>query len=126
MVDRQTIGINVPQEWVEEADDSDVSRSEWFRRLVRAGRRQWGYDHVEEPDEPGMNLDEPSSDNDSIDDLEAAILRNLSTSEGVDQEELAELLLDDLQEQMETALQSLKDDGKVDIDLTKGGWVKTE
>lgn len=126
MTDRQTIGINVPTDWVEEADDSDVSRSEWFRRLVRAGRRQWGYDHIEEPDEPEMNLEEPSSDDNSIDDLEAAILRNLSTTDGVDQEELTQLLLDDLQEQMETTLQSLKDDGKVDIDLTKGGWVKVE
>ena len=126
-MEQRKIGPYIPTEWVEEAAQSEVSNAEWYRRMIRAGRRQWGYDHIEEPEEPGLQFDEPGQASDHpAGDLRESILRNLSTTDGVDQEELAELLLDDLQDQMEVALQDLKDDGKVDIDLNKGGWIKTE
>lgn len=119
----------VPKHWEDDAEEIDVSLPEYVRRMARAGRRQWGFVHTEEPDTPQLNVDESMAESTtdasgSAVDLQDAILRVLSTTDGLDEAELTELVLDDLQSQIEQELQELKDADEVDYHLDKGGWVK--
>lgn len=121
-----TTSPRVPEEWRDDAEEMGISLSEYMRRMVRAGRRQWGYEHEEEPDQPTVRLDDeardPSDDINAI--LQDTIVRNLSTMNGISEEELIEILIDDLEKQIETHLQELMDDEVVEYSPIKGGWVK--
>lgn len=124
-MDRKQFTVRFPQEWKEEADEMDVSTAEYIRRMVRSGRRQWGHDHIEEPEQGGLRHKKPESTKVEKA-LQAALLRNLSTDNGVQEDELAELLFDDLLNDLKEQLQELKDSGKATYNPGDGGWVKTK
>lgn len=128
MTEFRLVHPKVPKHWEEEAEEMDISLPEYVRRMARAGRRQWGFAHVTEPDRPRLNVDEEMvggrSNSGTAADLQESILRVLSTTKGVDEAELTELVLDDLQDQIKSELQELKEDGEVDYHIDKGGWVK--
>lgn len=118
--------IDMPPEWVEDANEMDVSRAEYLRRMVRAGRRQWGYDHTREPENPHVQLQEPGTQ-DTVNVrsmLKHTILRNLSTTDGIDEAELIDLVTGDLEEITDEVLDELKEEGEADYSSRKGGWVK--
>lgn len=118
------VSVAVPDEWANDAEEMDQSKSEYVRRMVRAGRRQWGYDHTDEPERKGLkDRSEGNKNMESV--LQSTILQNLSTDNGLKEDELADLLFSELINTIETQLQELKDDGKVDYNVTGGGWVKT-
>lgn len=54
----KNISTYVPESWHSDADEMGISVSEYIRRMARAGRRQWGYDHTEEADEPHVHFHE--------------------------------------------------------------------
>lgn len=124
MNDRERgVGIEVPKEWREDAEDMDVALTEYVRRMVRAGQRQWGYDHEKEPKKKGIRVD--NSTNEALEKaLQTALLQNLSTTEGIGEEELADLLFDDLITDLGKHLQTLKDSGEADYNPRDGGWIK--
>jgi len=52
---------DVPDEWLKEADERNLSRSEYAKRMIRGGRRQFGHDYApnETPATPNtLKLDE--------------------------------------------------------------------
>lgn len=117
--------ITVPEKWEEDAEEMDVTLTEYVRRMVRAGRRQWGYEHTSEPEKNGLKLDESQNQGEDLEDtLREAVLRNLSTTKGLDEKDLAELLFEDLIDDLGMQLQQLKDSRKADYNPRDGGWVR--
>lgn len=119
----QTKQATVPEEWASDAEEMGVSLSEYVRRMVRAGRRQWGYDHVEDADEPHVQFEEtqPAAQNDLG--IEELILRNLSTTDGIEQGDLADLITADIDTEIGNALEELMGRDEVEYSPTQGGWV---
>ncbi|MDG5762072.1 DUF5805 domain-containing protein [Natronococcus sp. A-GB1] len=116
------VSFEVPDEWVEAADDMDVSVKEYCSRMIRAGRRQFGYDYTpkETPVQPkSLNIDDTAS---MEDELKEWVYRNLSTTKGYDEEELLGLLEDDIIE----AADNLCDEGRAKYRRTSGGWLKVD
>ncbi len=114
------VNFEVPDEWAKAANDMDVSVTEYCSRMIRAGRRQFGYDYTPEetPAQPkSLNLDETSS---IEDELQEWVYQNLSTTKGHDEKELLSLLEEDIIE----AADDLCDEGRAKYRRTSGGWLK--
>lgn len=115
----------IPPEWEADAEEMDVSLSEYVRRMARAGRRQWGYEHIEPAADPHVQFEEttntPAEEVGTI--IQNIILRNLSTSDGITEEELTTLITSDISNQVGNQLEELLDEGAVKYSPTKGGWV---
>jgi hypothetical protein len=123
-MNKTVLSIAVPEGWREEADEMDVSVAEYVRRMCRAGRLQWGYDHLEEPEKKGLKHTETDSSKELAEALQAAILRNLSTEDGLKEGELADVLFEEMIDELGVHLQDLKEDGMADYNPREGGWVK--
>jgi len=114
---------SVPDEWVEAAEEQDLSLAEYGRRMINAGRRQFGYGYEPEKvpaEQHTLNLsdDEQAS---SIDgELKEWIYRNLSTEDGVEMDELVSLLEDDLLELAD----DLQDEGRAKYRRSEGGFLR--
>jgi len=117
-----TINMEAPDDWVEAADERDISVVEYTRRMVRAGQRQFGIDYEasETPAEPQtLKLDETTrSDIDTQ--LKHWIHANLSVDNAHDIEDLIELLDDDLSR----VADDLCDEGKAKYRRSEGGYLK--
>lgn len=115
-----SVNFEVPDKWVENADEMDVSVKEYVCRMVRAGRRQFGYDHSPEEtpaETKSLNIDEHNS---MEDDLKEWVHQNLSTTTGTSESELVNLLEEDIVE----AADALCDEGRAKYRRTGGGWLK--
>jgi hypothetical protein len=113
---------HIPDEWVEEADQRDLSLGEYGRRMIRAGRRQFGHDYEpsETPATPKtLKLDE-STGSEVETQLKAWIHANLSTDQALDIEDLLDLLEDDLAELAD----ELCDENKAKYRRSEGGYIK--
>lgn len=119
---------NVPEEWAADAESMGVSLSEYVRRMARAGRRQWGYDHVTDADEPHVQFDENrlSTDEETITIIREMAIRNLSAKDGITEEELADLITRDIEQEIADQLEQLMQEGEVKYSPTLGGWVVLE
>ncbi|ELY95120.1 hypothetical protein C483_02111 [Natrialba hulunbeirensis JCM 10989] len=114
--------FEVPDEWTEAADEMDASVAAYCRKMVRAGRRQFGYDY--EPHEVPVSQKTLKTD-DQVDPgadgvLEDFVLRNLSTETGQDEEDIAELL----EEEIASAADRLVEQGQAKYRRSQGGWLK--
>jgi len=113
---------DVPDEWVKAANERDLSVAEYGRRMVRAGRRQFGFDYdaAETPADPKtLKLDE--SDGSEIEtQLKAWILKNLSTDDAMDVDELVNLL----ESELAVLADELQDEGKAEYRRSQGGYLK--
>ena len=115
--------IDVPDEWVEAADERNLSIKEYCHRMIRAGRRQFGAEYAieESPANPQtLKLDGTGSQTDIEATLEQWIYTTLPTDEPPDIEGLLDLLEDDL---IETA-DGLCDQGKAKYRRSEGGYTK--
>jgi hypothetical protein len=113
---------DVPDEWIEEADQRDISLSEYGSRMIRAGRRQFGHDYApsETPATPNtLTLDEGTGSEIEAQ-LKAWIHKNLSTDQALDIEDLLDLLEDDMAELAD----ELQDENKAEYRRSKGGYIK--
>lgn len=125
---RDTKHATVPEEWTADADEMGVSLSEYVRRMARAGRRQWGYDHLTDADEPHVQFDEDrlSIDEETTTIIQETVIRNLSTKDGISEEELSDLITRDIEQEIADQLEQLMQEGKVKYSPTMGGWVLIE
>ena len=117
-----TAYLEVPDAWVEAADQMDVSVNEYVRRMCRAGRRQFGYDYdsSETPSEPkGLKL-ESDSTTDIKSELKEWVHQNLSVDSAIDIEDLVDLLEGDLVQ----AADELCDEDRAKYRRTEGGYLK--
>lgn len=113
---------DVPDEWVQEADERDLSLSEYGRRMIRAGRRQFGHDYApnETPATPNtLKLDDSTGAKIETQ-LKAWIHANLSTDDAQDVDNLVALLEDDLA----TLADELCDEEKAKYRRSQGGYLK--
>jgi hypothetical protein len=115
--------FEVPDEWVEAANERDLPIKEYCRRMIRAGRRQFGAEYAveESPATPQtLKLDSAETQTDIEATLEQWIYQNLSTDQALDVEELLDLLQDDLTE----IADGLCDQGRAKYRRSEGGYTK--
>jgi hypothetical protein len=114
------------EEWDEHADDLDMSRSEFVRSMVQAGKRGFGewsksIDQEESGDKMGSLEDtEESQDRE----LEELVLETLSEAKYLSWEQLLAAVTDDIESRLEETLQSLQDDNKVRYSGRNGGYTR--
>jgi len=119
-----TISIqDTPDEWVKEADEQDLSLTEYGKRMIRAGRRQFGHDYApdETPATPNTLKLDDSTGSEIETQLKAWIHANLSTDDPLDVDDLVDLLEDDLAKLAD----ELQDEQKVEYRRSQGGYLKT-
>ncbi|SEP19842.1 hypothetical protein SAMN05216388_104318 [Halorientalis persicus] len=116
------VHMDAPNEWVEEADERDLSLTEYTKRMIRAGRRQFGHDYApnETPATPStLKLDDGSSSEIETQ-LKGWIHANLSTDDAQDVDDLVGLLEDDF-----TGLMSeLMEEKKARYEPSEDGYLK--
>lgn len=103
--------------WDEHANELDMSRSEFVKAMVQAGRRGFGGDTVE------TDEDTPTTSQ-SEDDLalEEQVLEALE-EDCLSWEELVSSLTDDIETRLESTLQELQEQGEVRYSGPKGGYM---
>ena len=117
-----SVTMSIPDEWVEAADERNLSNTEYTRRMVRAGRRQFGYDYEssETPASPKTLKHNDNAATDIESHLKEWVLTNLSTTEAQDIDDLVDLLEDDLAKLAD----ELCDQDKAKYRRTEGGYLK--
>jgi len=117
-----SVHMEVPDEWVKEADERDLSLTEYTKRMVRAGRRQFGHDYApsETPATPNTLKLDDSTGSEIETQLKAWIHTNLSTDDAQDIDDLIGLLEDDLA----VLADELQDENKAEYRRSQGGYLK--
>ena len=119
---RVTVSTYVPahqrERWREDASRLGMSQSEFVRSMVQAGRRGFslgeGSSNAEEPDVSGSN---PRGN-----DLETAILDALRNEGDLAWSELAEALIGDLEDDLESALIGLQAENRIQHSPREGTY----
>jgi hypothetical protein len=104
--------------WDDHADDLDMSRSEFVKAMVQAGRRDFDPDS-HRPDAPDP---ENSGTAGAVASIEEAVLDSLSTDEYLSWEELLGAVSDDIETRLEETLQELQADDTVRYSGRHGGY----
>jgi len=137
---RTTVKTYVPayqrQEWDDHADELDMSRSEFVRSMVQAGRRGFDPSLQEGPDgangqTAGAEPDEPASEethtaSKPVVSFEETVLEALREAEYLDWEDLVGALTEDIEGRLEETIQSLQADNRIRYSGPKGGYVIEE
>lgn len=120
--DKTSVKTYVPkyqkEKWADHADELDMSQSEFIRTMVQAGREDFEI--------PSANGDavprDDGTDDESFDDRIVMILER----EGpLGWDELVDRLIDDVEGNLDTALERLQDDNRVRYSGRTGGYVLT-
>ncbi|WP_135363286.1 DUF5805 domain-containing protein [Halosimplex halophilum] len=120
------------EEWDEHADALGMSRSEFVRTMVQAGRRGFGGGDADSPgspatDAPSEGTEQASRDADSGgSDLEDRVVEALRSGDYLSWEELLEAVTDDIEAELEDALQRLQSEGRVTYSGRNGGYTIDE
>ena len=117
--DRKTVKAYVPayqkERWREHADELAMSQSEFVKTMIQAGRR--GFD----PD-PGEAGQAPSEDETpGVEDLEDRVLDVLDDGY-YSWDELVESLTEDIEDRLDTTLQRLQRENRVQHSGRHGGY----
>ena len=119
--ERVTVRTYVPKyqrdRWDAEAERLDMSRSEFVRSMVQAGRR--GFDP--DPEETGSGDATPGGEG-----LEDRVLDVLSTGGPLEWDELVSELIDGFEDELEEALGGLQEENRVQYSGRRGGYAVTE
>ena len=116
-------------EWDEHAEELDMSRSEYVRSMVQAGRR--GFEEfvdTVDTEEGASSPDaaEAGTDVAQDDDLESVVVETLSDGEHLSWDELLEAVTDDIEGRLEDTLQRLQDQNRVRYSGRHGGYTLDE
>lgn len=120
--DRVPVRTYVPEYqrdlWDEAADELDMSRSEFVRTMVQAGRRAF--------DLPTSN--QPETADESIDgqEIERQVLELLEDNQPRDWDELFAELTDEIGDALDAALQSLQQANRITHSGREGGYLLLE
>jgi len=102
--------------WDEHAEQLEMSRSEFVKTMVQAGRRGFGA----ETRSDGADSDAGGGD------LEERIVEGLRESGPLSWEELFAEVTDDIETRLEAALQRLQDENRIKYSGPEGGYVLEE
>lgn len=123
---RVQVNTRVPEyqkaKWKEHAEDLEMSQSEFIRSMVQAGRRGFILDESDESTED--HGDGPS--NPRGNDLETRVQECLSEEGVMSWEELVSEIVDDIESQLDEALQSLQDENRIRYSGREGGYVLSD
>lgn len=108
-IKRKRARTSVPEDqleiWDEEAEEMDLTRAEYIRLMIQAGRRQFPVCDTDESDESeGINI-------------EARVLDALREHGELTWDELDAEVIGDLEQQVEQAVDDLEDEGMVETSL---------
>lgn len=130
---RTTVKTYIPayqrDAWDAHADDLGMSRSEYVRTMVQAGRRY--FDVEESTDEAAdgtqreshaMTQGEKESQDESGESVETIVIQALQGAEYLSWDELLEALTEDLETRLEETLQALQADDRVRYSGPNGGY----
>ena len=113
-------------EWDAHADELDMSRSEFVKAMVQAGRR--GFEGEEPPESEPVVSESPSQGTDAgaasppEESLEETVIDELDDVEYLSWEDLLAAVTDDIESRLENALQELQSSGKVRYSGRHGGY----
>jgi len=108
------------EEWDSHAEDLGMSRSEFVRTMVQAGRREFG---AEESDaESGEDSTGAGDGADNRSDLETRVLDALESAEFLTWEELVGELTADIEQRLEATLDDLQSRDRVRYSGRNGGY----
>lgn len=114
-------------EWDAHADDLDMSRSEFVKTMVQAGRR--GFEGAPRPESdpappsPSANSTPTQSDSaQASDTLKETIIEALSAQSHLSWDELLTAVTDDIESQLEETLQELQAEDRVRYSGRHGGY----
>lgn len=113
--------------WQAHAEELSMSQSEFVRTMVQAGRRGFGADETDEQADLDGNSVQPTSSDTTPggNDLEDWLLDVLD-GEACSWEELVERMTEDVEEQLDTVLEQLQRENRIQYSGRSGGYVKTE
>lgn len=109
--------------WDEHAEELGMSRSEFVKTMVQAGRY-----HVADGEIPEFATDSDSGSTDETDstDLSAEIVALLDESDALSWEELLAALTDDIESRLDDALQDLQESNQIRYSGREDGYVLVE
>jgi hypothetical protein len=111
-------------EWDEHADELGMSRSEFVKAMVQAGRS--GFDEESQPEPSEVESPNPVEDgvapNSESPPLEETVLETLSTADHHSWEELLASVTNDLESRLEQTLQQLQSENRIRYSGRHGGY----
>lgn len=102
------------EQWDAHADELGMSRSEFVKTMVQAGRRKFG-GQLEEPSEQSTDRD-----------LESEVIELLSESGAADWDSLLAGVTDDIETRLDETLNELQEADRIRYSGREGGYVLTE
>ncbi|MEF8977982.1 MAG: DUF5805 domain-containing protein [Haloarculaceae archaeon] len=114
------------EEWDDHADELGMSRSEFVRSMVQAGRR--GFEATQTPESDSEQLDErgPSTEQASPTDLEETVLETMTVDQYLSWEDLLRAVTDDIEQRLEETLQALQATDQIRYSGRNGGYTLEE
>jgi len=111
------------EEWDEHAEDLEMSRSEYVRTMVQAGRRGFGAapDRQESTDTGENETERPELDDEAV--LQERIVEVIEQEDCLSWEELVTAVAGDIETRIERALGELQDEGAVRHSGRRGGYL---
>ena len=109
--------------WDEHADELGMSRSEFVKTMVQAGRHHIGDGDI--PDLAGPDDGESRDSTDSAD-LSADIVELLGDAGALSWDELLAALTDDIETRLDDALQELQEENRIRYSGRENGYVLAE
>jgi hypothetical protein len=111
--------------WDEHADELDMSRSEFVRSMVQAGRK--GFDPRGSAAETGEDADTgtDADDSEDTDAIEEEVLAHLEDGPR-SWDELFEAVAGDIETRLEDALEDLQESNRVRYSGREGGYVRAK
>lgn len=121
--ERTVVQVYVPAyqraEWDEHADDLGMSRSEFVKTMVQAGRRGFGAD----TESTVASASDTDSTEDGGEGLREKVIECLGDAGPLSWDELLAAVSDDIENRLERTLSELQDQGKVRHSGREGGYV---
>jgi len=123
--DRAVVKTFVPsyqkEKWKRDAEELDMSQSEFVKTMVQAGRR--GFDLEPDSRETGSPAEGGSGgSNPRGDALETRLLDRLETDKYLSWDQLVEALAGDFEDRLEEVLQRLQNENRVQYSGREGGY----
>lgn len=122
---RTSVKVYVPayqkRIWEEDAEQLDMSQSEYVRTMVQAGRRSFDAPKTKDqnegiPEAPSRNVTP------GVEGLETRLLDILAEGDHLDWDELVERLAGDFEDRLEDALGTLQQENRIQYSGRHGGY----
>ncbi|OLZ41099.1 hypothetical protein A6E15_08910 [Natrinema saccharevitans] len=127
--DRTAVKTYVPryqkEEWADHADELDMSQSEFVRTMVQAGRRDFDVPSSNAID-TGTEAGDQTRTRTDTDDLQERVLAAIDREAVLDWDELVDELIDDIENEVDTALGELQDKNHIRYSGRDGGYVRVK